>query len=120
MARRLASLTSAARRLPSLTFQRFTGVSSQLRPQIQYRSYLIPIVVEHTARGERSYDIFSRLMKERIICLNGVVSDEMAATIVASLLFLESENSEKEIQVYINSPGGLVTAGMAIVRTRIT
>mmetsp|Transcript_34563 Transcript_34563/g.57901 ORF Transcript_34563/g.57901 Transcript_34563/m.57901 type:complete len:241 (-) Transcript_34563:378-1100(-) len=117
MARRLASLTSAARRLPSLTFQRFTGVSSQLRPQIQYRSYLIPIVVEHTARGERSYDIFSRLMKERIICLNGVVSDEMAATIVASLLFLESENSEKEIQVYINSPGGLVTAGMAIYDT---
>ncbi len=78
---------------------------------------LVPVVVEHTARGERSYDIFSRLLKERIIFLNGQVDDHMANLIIAQLLFLESEGPEKDIFLYINSPGGLVTAGMAIYDT---
>ncbi|KAG0208507.1 hypothetical protein BGX28_000561 [Mortierella sp. GBA30] len=78
---------------------------------------LVPFVVEQSARGERSYDIFSRLLKERIICLNGTVHDHSAALIVAQLLFLESENPEKPISLYINSPGGSVTAGMAIYDT---
>ncbi|KAF9378205.1 hypothetical protein CPC16_011418 [Podila verticillata] len=78
---------------------------------------LVPFVVEQTARGERSYDIFSRLLKERIICLNGTVHDQSASLIVAQLLFLESENPEKPISLYINSPGGSVTAGMAIYDT---
>ena len=81
------------------------------------RNYLIPYVVEQTNRGERSYDIYSRLLKERIIFLTGAVEDEMSAVIVAQLLFLESENPKKEISMYINSPGGVVTAGMAIYDT---
>lgn len=75
---------------------------------------LVPIVVEQTARGERSYDIFSRLLKERVIFLTGQVEDQMANLIVAQLLFLESENPDKDIYLYINSPGGSVTAGMAL------
>ncbi|CAO3572443.1 unnamed protein product [Mortierella alpina] len=78
---------------------------------------LVPFVVEQSARGERSYDIFSRLLKERIICLNGPVHDHSASLIVAQLLFLEAENPEKPISLYINSPGGSVTAGMAIYDT---
>ncbi|CAG8499179.1 13557_t:CDS:2 [Dentiscutata heterogama] len=78
---------------------------------------LIPFVVEQTSRGERSYDIFSRLLKERIVCLNGHVDDSVAAVVVAQLLFLEAENPEKPISLYINSPGGTVTAGMAIYDT---
>lgn len=78
---------------------------------------LIPMVVEQTARGERSYDIFSRLLKERIIFLSGQVDDHMANLIAAQLLFLEAEGPEKDIYMYINSPGGLVTAGMAIYDT---
>ncbi|WP_032091827.1 MULTISPECIES: ATP-dependent Clp endopeptidase proteolytic subunit ClpP [Pasteurellaceae] len=78
---------------------------------------LIPMVVEQTARGERSYDIYSRLLKERVIFLSGEVEDNMANLIVAQLLFLESENPEKDINIYINSPGGSVTAGMAIYDT---
>ncbi len=78
---------------------------------------LVPIVVEQTARGERSYDIFSRLLKERVIFLTGQVEDQMANLIVAQLLFLESENPDKDIYLYINSPGGSVTAGMAIFDT---
>ncbi|KAF9927573.1 hypothetical protein BGZ67_007433 [Mortierella alpina] len=80
---------------------------------------LVPFVVEQSARGERSYDIFSRLLKERIICLNGPVHDHSASLIVAQLLFLEAENPEKSISLYINSPGGSVTAGMAIYDTYI-
>ncbi|MBQ7248149.1 MAG: ATP-dependent Clp endopeptidase proteolytic subunit ClpP [Lachnospiraceae bacterium] len=80
-------------------------------------SSLVPIVVEQTSRGERSYDIYSRLLKDRIIFLDGVVSDDMASTIVAELLFLESEDPTKDIQIYINSPGGSITAGMAIYDT---
>ncbi|MBB6055907.1 ATP-dependent Clp endopeptidase proteolytic subunit ClpP [Tolumonas osonensis] len=78
---------------------------------------LVPIVVEQTARGERSYDIYSRLLKERVIFLTGQVEDQMANLIVAQLLFLESENPDKDIYIYINSPGGSVTAGMAIYDT---
>lgn len=78
---------------------------------------LIPMVVEQTAKGERSYDIYSRLLKERVIFLTGQVEDHMANLIVAQLLFLESENPEKDIFIYINSPGGSVTAGMAIYDT---
>lgn len=78
---------------------------------------LVPMVVEQTAKGERSYDIYSRLLKERVIFLTGQVEDHMANLIVAQLLFLESENPEKDIYIYINSPGGSVTAGMAIYDT---
>ena len=78
---------------------------------------LVPMVVEQEARGERSYDIYSRLMKDRIVMLNGPVEDNMANLIVAQLLFLESENPEKDINLYINSPGGAVTAGLAIYDT---
>ncbi len=78
---------------------------------------LVPIVVEQTARGERSYDIFSRLLKERVVFLVGPVEDQVANLIVAQLLFLESENPEKDIHLYINSPGGSVTAGLAIYDT---
>jgi ATP-dependent Clp protease protease subunit len=78
---------------------------------------LVPMVVEQTSRGERAFDIFSRLLKERIIFLNGPVEDGMSALICAQLLFLESENPKKEISMYINSPGGVVTSGMAIYDT---
>lgn len=75
---------------------------------------LVPIVLEQTSRGERSYDIYSRLLRDRVILLEGEVHDQMANLIVAQLLYLESENPEKDISLYINSPGGSVTAGMAI------
>lgn len=78
---------------------------------------LVPIVVEQTSRGERSFDIYSRLLKERIIFVTGQVYDEMAALIVAQLLFLEAENPDKDISMYINSPGGVVTAGLSIYDT---
>ena len=78
---------------------------------------LVPMVVEQTSRGERAFDIFSRLLKERIIFLNGPVDDGVSALVCAQLLFLESENPKKEIQMYINSPGGMVTAGLAIYDT---
>ncbi len=78
---------------------------------------LVPMVVEQTNRGERAYDIFSRLLKERIIFLTGPIEDGMAALITAQLLFLEAENPKKEISMYINSPGGVVTSGMAIYDT---
>src|SRR5574344_1401556 len=80
-------------------------------------SALVPYVIEQTAKGERSYDIYSRLLKERIVFLTGEVEDHMANLIVAQLLFLESENPDKDIYLYINSPGGSVTAGMAIYDT---
>ena len=78
---------------------------------------LVPMVVEQTANGERSYDIFSRMLKERIIFLTGEVNDQVAALVTSQLLFLESEDSEKDIYLYIDSPGGSVTAGMAIYDT---
>lgn len=82
-----------------------------------YMNMLVPMVVEQTNRGERAYDIYSRMLKERIIFLVGPVNDGMAALITAQLLFLEAENPNKEISLYINSPGGLVTSGMAIYDT---
>jgi ATP-dependent Clp protease protease subunit len=78
---------------------------------------LVPMVIESTSKGERAYDIYSRLLKERIIMLNGPVEDMMANTIVAQLLFLESENPDKEISLFINSPGGVITSGMSIYDT---
>jgi ATP-dependent Clp protease protease subunit len=82
-----------------------------------YMNNLVPMVVEQTARGERAYDIFSRLLKERIIFLSGPVHDGMSSLIVAQLLHLEAENPSKEISMYINSPGGVVTAGLSIYDT---
>lgn len=80
-------------------------------------SYLIPMVVEQTNRGERSYDIYSRLLKDRIIFLGSAIDDNVANLVIAQLLFLEAENPDKDINVYINSPGGSITAGMAIYDT---
>ncbi|MCI6925032.1 MAG: ATP-dependent Clp protease proteolytic subunit, partial [Megasphaera elsdenii] len=77
----------------------------------------VPIVVEQTAQGERSYDIYSRLLKDRIVFLGGPIDDAVANSIIAQLLFLEAENPDKDIHLYINSPGGVVTAGMAIYDT---
>lgn len=82
-----------------------------------YANSLVPMVIEQSARGERAYDIYSRLLKERVIFLVGAVEEQVANLIVAQLLFLESENPDKEISLYINSPGGVVTAGMAIYDT---
>ncbi len=87
-----------------------------LAPQVN-NSGLVPMVVEQTARGERSYDIYSRLLKERVIFMVGQVEDHMANLVVAQLLFLEAENPDKDIHLYINSPGGSVTAGMSIYDT---
>ena len=87
--------------------------SNQMTPS----AALVPIVVEQTARGERSYDIYSRLLKDRVIFMTGQVEDHMANLIVAQLLFLESENPDKDIHLYINSPGGSVTAGLSIYDT---
>ncbi|WP_373483550.1 ATP-dependent Clp endopeptidase proteolytic subunit ClpP [Acetobacterium sp.] len=78
---------------------------------------LVPMVVEQTGRGERSYDLFSRLLKERIIFLNGEINENLSSLIVGQLIFLEADNAEKDIQIYINSPGGAVTAGLAIYDT---
>lgn len=92
-------------------------MSGKREDLIRSVSGLVPMVVEQTSRGERSYDIYSRLLKERIIFVVGEVEDHMANLIVAQLLFLESENPEKDIAMYINSPGGVVTAGLAIYDT---
>ena len=89
----------------------------QNMPEIQAAGGLVPMVVEQSARGERAYDIYSRLLKERVIFLVGQVEDYMANLICAQLLFLEAENPDKDIHLYINSPGGSVTAGMAIYDT---
>ena len=88
-----------------------------MRDHVTTALNLVPMVVEQTSRGERAFDIFSRLLKERIIFLNGPVEDGMAALICAQLLYLESENPKKEISMYINSPGGIVTSGLAIYHT---
>lgn len=90
---------------------------SGIKQGIDAEMALVPMVVEQSARGERSYDIYSRLLKERVIFLVGEVEDHMANLIVAQMLFLESENPDKDINLYINSPGGSVTAGMAIYDT---
>lgn len=81
------------------------------------RNLLVPVVVEQTGRGERAYDIYSRLLKERIICLMGPITDDVSSLVIAQLLFLQSESSKKPIHMYINSPGGVVTAGLGIYDT---
>jgi len=86
-------------------------------PVDTYMNYLVPMVVEQTNRGERAYDIYSRLLKERIIFITGPIEDGMATIVVAQLLFLEAENPKKELSIYINSPGGMVTSGLAIYDT---
>ena len=91
----------------------YSGERDQFAPNMA----LVPMVVEQTSRGERSYDIYSRLLKERIIFLTGQVEDHMANLIVAQMLFLEAESPEKDIYLYINSPGGVITAGMSIYDT---
>src|SRR3989441_10274106 len=88
-----------------------------MRDPVETYMNLVPMVVEQTNRGERAYDIFSRLLKERIIFVTGAVEDGMASLVVAQLLFLEAENPKKEISIYINSPGGMVTSGLAIYDT---
>src|ERR1700752_5000615 len=88
-----------------------------MRDPVETYMNLVPMVVEQTNRGERAYDIFSRLLKERIIFVTGPIEDGMATLVVAQLLFLEAENPKKEISMYINSPGGVVTAGLAIYDT---
>src|SRR6516164_4024324 len=82
-----------------------------------YMNYLVPMVVEQTNRGERAYDIYSRLLKERIVFITGGIDDGVSALVVAQLLFLEAETPKKEINMYINSPGGVVTSGLAIYDT---
>src|SRR3978361_1894499 len=86
-------------------------------PVDTYMNYLVPMVVEQTNRGERAYDIYSRLLKERIIFITGPVEDTMSSLVVAQLLFLEADNPKKEIAMYINSPGGIVTSGLSIYDT---
>ncbi len=91
----------------------YNGQRDELAPSMA----LVPIVIEQTSRGERSYDIYSRMLKERVIFLTGQVEDHMANLIVAQMLFLEAENPDKDIYLYINSPGGVITAGMSIYDT---
>jgi ATP-dependent Clp protease, protease subunit len=86
-------------------------------PSNTYMQHLVPMVVEQTNRGERAYDIYSRLLKERIIFITGPIDDGVASLVVAQLLFLEAENPKKEVSMYINSPGGIVTSGLAIYDT---
>ena len=100
-----------------ITKKRSLGMTGSYDNRIRSAGGLVPMVIEQTSRGERSYDIYSRLLKERIIFLLGEVEDHMANLVVAQLLFLESENPEKDISLYINSPGGVVTAGLAIYDT---
>ncbi|CAF0941304.1 unnamed protein product [Rotaria sordida] len=97
--------------VPSLTHRTSLHISTKnLYP-------LIPMVIEQTGRGERAYDIYSRLLKERIICLMGPITDELSSVIIAQLLFLQSESSKKPVHMYINSPGGIITAGLGIYDT---
>jgi ATP-dependent Clp protease protease subunit len=106
----------ARRALSSLTSGLTSNMASGLVSEAPVAN-LVPMVVESTSRGERGFDIFSRLLRERIICLNGPIDDHVSNVIVAQLLYLESENPEKGISMYINSPGGVVTAGLAIYDT---
>ena len=86
-------------------------------PVDTYMQHVVPMVVEQTNRGERAYDIYSRLLKERIVFITGPIEDNMASLVVAQLLFLEADNPKKEVAMYINSPGGVVTSGLAIYDT---
>ncbi|KAL6899452.1 hypothetical protein ACP4OV_006110 [Aristida adscensionis] len=119
----LAPGPGAVRRLVAAPPPRAFFSSSPYQPQqpeglSHHRAYgLVPMVIETTSRGERAYDIFSRLLKERIVCIHGPIADDTASLVVAQLLFLESENPLKPVHLYINSPGGVVTAGLAIYDT---
>lgn len=92
-------------------------MSNQEKQSLPVSNYLVPMVIEKTMGGERAYDIFSRLLKERIIFITGGIEDQMANLVVAQLLFLESEDPKKDIYIYVNSPGGSVTAGLSIIDT---
>jgi ATP-dependent Clp protease, protease subunit len=94
-----------------------TEALSMRDPVHTYMNYLVPMVVEQTNRGERAYDIYSRLLKERIVFITGPIEDNMASLVVAQLLFLEADNPKKEVNMYINSPGGVVTSGLAVYDT---
>lgn len=100
-----------------MKFQQIMSQANSLDIQAGIQNNMVPMVVEQSARGERAYDIYSRLLKERVIFIVGQIEDHMANLIVAQLLFLESENPDKDIALYINSPGGSVTAGLAIYDT---
>ncbi|XWS54338.1 hypothetical protein CRYUN_Cryun10bG0081400 [Craigia yunnanensis] len=106
------------RALISTTKRLISSTTTATLSRSNHRNFgLIPMVIEHSSRGERAYDIFSRLLKERIVCINGPINDDTAHVVVAQLLFLESENPSKPIHMYLNSPGGHVTAGLAIYDT---
>ena len=113
----MAAVSSWAASKIALSIRSRNAASLVFRRSRNYTSSLVPIVIESSAAGERSFDIFSRLLRERIICVHGEVTDHMASVVTAELLFLESEAPERPIYMYINSPGGLVTAGMAIYDT---
>ncbi|CBJ26066.1 ATP-dependent Clp protease, proteolytic subunit ClpP [Ectocarpus siliculosus] len=112
-ARALASLAGAGPAAAKNSRIAFRAYSSTRRVEMNY----LPMVLESTPRGERAYDIYSRLLRERIICMHGPVTEQMTSLVTAQLLFLESENPDKPINMYINSPGGVVTAGLAIYDT---
>ncbi|XP_042895893.1 ATP-dependent Clp protease proteolytic subunit [Parasteatoda tepidariorum] len=113
----LASLKTIAKKFSRIPAPVIENVPRCFHRSSQNFLPLIPMVIEQTGRGERAYDIYSRLLKERIICLMGPVTDEMSSLVVAQLLFLQSESSKKPIHMYINSPGGIVSAGMGIYDT---
>src|SRR5215472_13356847 len=110
-------MTSSNRKKFALTASGVSKGGDMRDPRDTYHNQLVPMVVEQTNRGERSYDIYSRLLKERIIFITGPIEDDMATLVVAQLLFLEADNPKKEISIYINSPGGMVTSGLAIYDT---
>ncbi|XP_021948591.1 ATP-dependent Clp protease proteolytic subunit isoform X1 [Folsomia candida] len=128
--RRISTLTAAKSYMPLSYHQNNPTISHHFKNKLDLPASLtallsshtrqyntIPIVVEQTGRGERAYDIYSRLLKDRIICLMGPVNDQMASLVIAQLLFLQAESSKKPIHIYINSPGGVVTAGLGIYDT---
>ncbi len=115
-ARRVGAPSTRDARLGAEELARATG-SIALRTALEARSMLVPMVIESSSRGERAYDIYSRLLTERIIFLGDAIEDHLANLVIAQLLFLESEDPEKDISVYVNSPGGVITAGLAIYDT---
>jgi len=112
-----ASLKTVAKKLSVIRIPTVENIQRHIHRSSKCFLPLVPIVIEQTGRGERAYDIYSRLLKERIICVMGPISDEMSSLVVAQLLFLQSESGKKPIHMYINSPGGSVTAGMGIYDT---
>ena len=110
-------MTSSNRKIFALMAIGMSKEGDMRDPRDIYQNQLVPMVVEQTNRGERAYDIYSRLLKERIVFVTGPIEDHLASLITAQLLFLEAENPKKEISMYINSPGGVVTSGMAIYDT---